>query len=108
MDQPQCAKTRRAFRWPKEAREFVRAYLANSTGAKQGSQSDPPALKPLIARLVQVSGNPRDACWRFARHAGIAAKQEYRPWTRKEQQKLLDMIAIQPVHEITLVLRRSP
>ena len=63
---------------------------------------------PLIARLVQVSGNPRDACWSFARHAGIAERQAYRPWTRKEQQRLLDLIAIQPVHEVTLMLRRSP
>ncbi len=65
-------------------------------------------LKWLVGRLVQVSGNPRDACWRFARQAGIATKQAYRPWTRKEQQKLLDLIAIHPVHEVTLMLRRSP
>jgi len=64
-------------------------------------------LKALITRLVQVSGNPRDACWRFARQAGIESKQAYRPWTRKEQQKLLDLIAIHPVHEVTLLLRRS-
>ena len=71
---------------------------------RQSVQSD---LKALITRLVQVSGNPRDACWRFARQAGIASKQAYRPWTRKEQQKLLDLIAIHPVHEVTLLLRRS-
>jgi len=105
MKEPECATTRRAFRWPKEARELVRTYPSEATTAKQGGQ---PSLKALITSLVQVSGNPRDACSRFARHAGIAERQAYRPWTRKEQQKLLNLIAIQPVHEVTLMLRRSP
>lgn len=65
-------------------------------------------MKSLIRKLVQVSGNPRDACWRFARQAGIGSKQAYRPWTRGEQQKLLELIAVHPVHEVTLILRRSP
>jgi hypothetical protein len=105
MKEPECATTRRAFRWPKEARDLVRGYLSEATAAKQGAQ---PSLRALITSLVQVSGNPRDACSRFARNAGIAERQAYRPWTRKEQQKLLDLIAIQPVHEVTLMLRRSP
>jgi hypothetical protein len=65
-------------------------------------------LKSLIANLFQVSGNPRDACRRFARQAGIREKRTYRPWTKGEQQKLLDLIATHPVHELTLMLRRSP
>lgn len=68
----------------------------------------PTDLKALIAKLTEVSGNPRDACWRFARQFGIAEKQSYREWTNKEQQKLLDLIASQPLHEVTLLLRRSP
>jgi len=103
MQGPECATTRRAFRWPGEAREIIRAYLSE-IDERRSIQSD---LKALITRLVQVSGNPRDACWRFARQGGIASKQAYRPWTRKEQQKLLDLIAIHPVHEVTLLLRRS-
>ena len=104
MQGPECATTRRAFRWPGEAREIIRAYVSK-IDERQSIQSD---LKAVITRLVQVSGNPRDACWRFARQAGIASKQAYRPWTRKEQQKLLDLIAIYPFHEVTLMLRRSP
>src|SRR5882724_2731245 len=103
MQRPECATTRCAFRWPGEAREIIRAYLSEIHEV----QSVPSDLKALITRLVQVSGNPRDACWRFARQAGIASKQAYRPWTRKEQQKLLDLILIHPVHEVTLLLRRS-
>jgi hypothetical protein len=42
------------------------------------------------------------------RQIGIREKRSYRPWTNKEQQKLLDLIASYPVHELTLLLRRSP
>ena len=67
MPEPECATTRRAFRWPGEAREIVRAIFLKGE-ARRSRQGD---LKLLIRRLVQVSGNPRDACWRFARQAGI-------------------------------------
>jgi hypothetical protein len=99
------ASPRRAFRWPREAREMVRAFLSTNDGTERGAQPD---LRSLVTRLVQISGNPRDACWRFARQAGLRTKQSYRPWTRGEQQKLLDLIAIHPVHEVTVLLRRSP
>jgi hypothetical protein len=105
MEEPDSATTRRSFRWPREAREVVRCYLSETEELGQGAQT---TLKSLIARLVQASGNPRDACWRFARQAGIGAKQAYRPWTKGEQQKLLDLIASHPVHEVTHILRRSP
>jgi hypothetical protein len=105
MEEPERTTTRRAFRWSGEAREVVRVYLSEAERPGQAAQ---PRLKGLITRLVQVSGNPRDACRRFARQAGIGEKQAYRPWTRGEQQKLLDLIAIHPVHEVTLMLRRSP
>jgi len=42
------------------------------------------------------------------RQIGVREKQAYRPWTNKEQQKLLDLIVAHPVHEVTLLLRRSP
>jgi hypothetical protein len=105
MEEPERATTRRAFRWSGEAREVVRVYLSEAERPGQAAQI---GLKGLITKLVQVSGNPRDACWRFARQAGIGEKQGYRPWTRKEQQKLLDLIAMHPVHEVALMLRRSP
>jgi len=60
----------------------------------------PKDLKALVARLVEISGNPSDACRRFARQLGVCEKQSYRPWTDKEQQKLLDLIASHPVHEV--------
>jgi hypothetical protein len=97
--------TRRVFRWPGEAREAVHAFVAveHADGFENGTDA-----RALIEQLVKVSGNPRDACWRFARQLGLGSKQAYRPWTRREQQKLLDLIAAHPLHEVALTLRRSP
>jgi hypothetical protein len=97
--------TRRVFRWPGEAREVVRDFLTSEQGS--GLENEPDA-RALIERLVEVSGNPSDACWRFARQLGLGSKQAYRPWTRSEQQKLLDLIAAHPFYEVTRMLRRSP
>ncbi|MGA2391507.1 MAG: hypothetical protein ABSF97_21300 [Candidatus Sulfotelmatobacter sp.] len=65
-------------------------------------------LKALITGIAAVSGNPRDACWRFAKQLGVISKREYRQWTRAEQQKLLDLIASHTLEEVTVLLRRSP
>jgi hypothetical protein len=102
------SRKRRVFRWPGAARETARAYLNARTHSEELRQGLPTDLKSLIARLVEISGNPRDACLRFVRQIGIREKQSYRPWTNKEQQKLLDLIVSYPVHELTLLLRRSP
>src|SRR6202011_244685 len=48
------------------------------------------------------------ACWRFVRQSGVTAKRRYRPWTKTEQQKLLDLIASHSLQEVTVLLRRSP
>jgi hypothetical protein len=99
---------RRVFRWSGAARETARAYLNARKYVQESQQGMPVNLKALLARLVEVSGNPRDACRRFVRQIGIRDKQSYRPWTNKEQQKLLDLIASYPLHEVALLLRRSP
>jgi len=101
-------RKRRVFRWPGAARETARAYLNAKMRSEEPGHGIPTDLKGLIARLVEISGNPRDACRRFLRQAGVREKQAYRPWTNKEQQKLLDLIAFYPLHEVTLLLRRSP
>jgi hypothetical protein len=60
----------------------------------------------LITKLTEVSGNPRDACLRFARRAGVIEKRNYREWTKPEQQRLLDLIITMPVAEAAKILRR--
>ena len=108
MEEGNQSRKRREFRWSGAARDAARAYLnarRHSEDSRQGISTD---LKSLIAKLVEVSGNPRDACWRFVRQFGIREKQSYREWTDKEQQKLLDAIVCHPLHEVTVLLRRSP
>ena len=85
------------FRWSKMARELV---VTNRNA--QGSE-----LSRLITTLVEESGNPRWACWRFARRMGIRSKRVQRAWTPPEQQRLLKLIDLHPVNEIAKLMRRS-
>jgi hypothetical protein len=97
---------RRTFRWP-GAREIVQAYL-RSERSNASAGTERVGLKELITKIAAVTGNPRTACWRFARQSGVRSKRSYREWTRPEQQKLLDLIASHTLDEVTLLLRRSP
>ena len=101
--------SRRTFRWPGTARELVRAYLksAPSQVSGHGGVDAHRRLKALITNIAAVSGNPRGACWRFARQFGVTSKRSYRHWTAAEQQKLLDLIASRSLEEVTTQLRRS-
>jgi hypothetical protein len=106
LGDPGLRRKRHTFRWPKEARDLVRSYVAAQRS--QGSAPDPVSARMLVTMLVEVSGNPRDACWRFARQGGLAGKREYRSWPERAQQRLLDLIAIQPLPEVAVILHRSP
>jgi hypothetical protein len=95
---------RQVFLWPKEARELGRNYQ-ESIG--RGSEHNESEREGLIAKLAEISGNPRDACLRFLRHLGLAHKRNYREWTKPEQQRLLDLITSIPVEEAANILHRS-
>lgn len=94
---------RRYFRWPSEARDLVRDYKQRMSKSNGGPQSD---RRMLVARLAELSGNPRDACSRFLRNSGMMEKRSYREWTKPEQQRLLDLITTMPVVEAAKILRR--
>src|SRR5208282_343356 len=100
---------RRSFRWPGAAREMVRTYVSNisSEVSGQNGRNTQMALQGLITRIAAASTNPRAACWRFVRQMGITSKRSYRPWTKTEQQKLVDLIASHSLQEVTALLRRS-
>ncbi len=110
MGEPNQQSSRRTFRWPGAARELVRAYLKSTPSEASGKDGldAQMRLKALITRIAAVSGNPRGACWRFARQSGVISKRRYRQWTKSEQQKLLDLIASHSLEEVTILLRRSP
>jgi hypothetical protein len=88
---------RREYRWSKAARDLVRA----STKAS-GKE-----LSALVTSLVEESGYPRWACWKFVRRMGIRTKRPQRAWTQSEQQRLQKLLDLHPVNEIAKMLRRS-
>jgi hypothetical protein len=94
---------RRAFRWPKEARELVREFKERASISQEDNAS---ARRMLVTKLAAISGNPRDACLRFLHELGVNQKRAYREWTKPEQQRLLDLIITMPVEEAAKVLRR--
>jgi hypothetical protein len=109
MGELKQATRRRTFLWPGAAREMVRTYLNTvSDRSRTDEHGAQIGLEALITRIVAVSGNPRAACWRFARQCGVTSKRSYRPWTKTEQQRLLDLIASHSFAEVTGSLRRSP
>jgi hypothetical protein len=96
-------RQRRHFGWPKEARDLVRDYKER-LGKYHGSHEIDRRM--LVAKLVELSGNPRDACSRFLRQSGVIEKRNYSEWTKPEQQRLLDLITTMPVVEAARILRR--
>ena len=83
-------KLPRSFQWPALAVEVVRANI-DATG---------PDLNELITVIAALSGNPRPACWRFARRHGLKAKRGFRPWTKGELRILKERLH---VHDVTRV-----
>ena len=65
------------------------------------------ALATLATRLTELSGNPRDACFRFLRQHGVTQKRAWRPWTKPEQQRLFDLIEACTVEEVSRTMQRS-
>jgi hypothetical protein len=88
---------RREFRWSKAARDLVRANTKAS-----GKE-----LSALVSSLMEESGYPRWACWKFVRRMGIRSKRPQRAWTESEQQRLQKLIDLHPINEIAKMLRRS-
>jgi hypothetical protein len=103
MDLVEGVRQRRYFRWSREARDLVRDYKERMTKNNGSPQID---RRMLVAKLCELSGNPRDACSRLLRNSGVLEKRSYREWTKPEQQRLLDLITTMPVVEAAKILRR--
>src|SRR5262249_49616741 len=86
------------FKWSRTARELVRANL----------EARAPRLRDLITKIAHETGNPRDACLRFARQLGVKAKQPYRRWTKEEQKKLENELEVHKVRKVAIRLGRTP
>ncbi|MBZ5685883.1 MAG: hypothetical protein LAP86_12700 [Acidobacteriia bacterium] len=96
---------RRTFHWSDEARQLVadQRRRIEKIGNYRGSDK-----AQILSKLIQVSGNPRDACLRFLRRLGVAEKRSYREWTTRERQRLVELMDDVPVEEAARVLRRPP
>jgi hypothetical protein len=105
MGEDESVHKRRVFQWSKQARDLAREYKRRIIAGQNLDQADRGVL---VARLVEISGNPREACLRFLRHSGIEQKRPYREWTKPEQQRLLDLIITMPADEAAKILRRAP
>jgi hypothetical protein len=103
MGEDEGVRKRRVFQWSKQAGELVREYKRQITAGRHRGQAD---RRVLIARLVEISGNPREACLRLLCRSGIEQKRLYREWTKPEQRRLLDLITTMPVDEAAKILRR--
>ena len=109
MEEPGKHKPRVLLRWPKEARQLVIDFQNNENRSALDDKSAPPgSVRDLVTALATVTGHSRDACLRFVRQLGVTRKQQYREWTIAEQQRLLDLIGLNPPHEVAKILRRSP
>lgn len=86
-----------SFKWSQSARELVRANL-DASG---------PELRNLITKIAQETGNPRDACLRFARQLGVKTKRPYRRWSKREQDDLEHLLELYPVKTVAMKLRRQ-
>ena len=95
---------RRVFAWPQQARDLIRGFKENMGRNPEHRAVD---REMLLAKLTEITGNPRDACLRLLAKSGIKHKRSYREWTKPEQQRLLDLITSIPVEEAANTMHRS-
>ncbi len=69
--------------------------------------TDTEQRRRLIAELAAISGNPRDACLRFARQLGMTAKRHYRDWPERDRVRLLRLVELHPIREIARLMGRT-
>lgn len=95
------------FRWSVEARQLVLQYAAAVRSRSIEEHAQRAELRNVITKLMELSGHPRNACWRFVRALGVKKKRVYKEWARSDQQRLLDLVAENPPREVAKLMRRS-
>ena len=79
MNERSGRRKRRSFHWPEEATQLVREYLRSS---KPGQFRSRNSVASLATKLAALSGNPRDACFRFLHQQGVTQR---RPWQTMDE-----------------------
>lgn len=84
-------------RWSDEARQLV-VQARVLSGDK---------LLDLLGRLQRLTGNSKDACWRFIRQHGLKKNVEHRRWSDEEFDRLREELAIYSLNFVAKKLGRS-
>lgn len=98
---------RRAIRWSLAARELIADHVTRRDLASDDPGAEQAAIASLVSKLEALTGNPRDACFRFVHRFGIRSRQNYQSWTEPEQQQLLELIVLHPPVEVAKLMQRS-
>ena len=101
------SRKRRLVQWSMEARHLVAEHLVSKPNSSEDPTAEHAVTKALVSKLVEVTGNPRDACFRFVRRFGIAARPNYREWTEADEGQLLNLVVLHPPSEVAKIMCRS-
>ncbi len=94
---PQSKRAALNARWNDEAKR-----LASQARVLSGEK-----LIELISRLQRITGNSKDACWRFIRQHALRSKHDYRRWTPEEFEQLREDLASHPLQTVAKKLGRT-
>ncbi len=94
---PQSKRAALNARWNDEAKR-----LASQARVLSGDK-----LVELISRLQRITGNSKDACWRFIRQHALRSKHDYRRWTTEEFDQLREELASHPLQTVAKKLGRT-
>lgn len=94
---PQSRRANLNAQWNDEAKR-----LASQARVLSGEK-----LIELISRLQRITGNSKDACWRFIRQHALRSKHDYRRWTPEEFDQLREELASHPLQTVAKKLGRS-
>lgn len=94
---PQSKRANLNAKWNDEAKR-----LASHARVLSGEK-----LIELISRLQRISGNSKDACWRFIRQHALRGKHDYRRWTPEEFDQLREELASHSLQAVAKKLGRT-
>ena len=86
-----------AERWSREAKQLV-VQARVLSGDK---------LLELLGRLQRMTGQSKDACWRFIRQQGLKRGVSHRRWSNDEFEQLREHLAAHPLSVVAQKLGRS-
>ncbi|MCU1323516.1 MAG: hypothetical protein JWM43_3165 [Acidobacteriaceae bacterium] len=94
---PQSKRSNLNAGWNDEAKR-----LASQARVLSGEK-----LIELTSRLQRITGNSKDACWRFIRQHALRSKHDYRRWTPEEFDQLREELASHPLQTVAKKLGRT-